>query len=183
MRLPSEFVVTYETVLFFPKYDRLGKLFTVGLDNNGLFIVGMSPYELMDSNLKYYGSSLRGARDGARMILGEISMPPIVINDWLEIYWFPSCSPTRDDCVWFALHHIADYISVGKKKTLITFKNGSTFTVDISINSFEKRIQQAYKLKFKMEERTKGSFIRVAESVVKYHVNQGSKAVNYSTKR
>ena len=49
----------------------------------------LRPTDLIDANLKYYGSSLKGASDGASMILGGKNMTPIIVNEKRGIYWFP----------------------------------------------------------------------------------------------
>ena len=174
-----EFILNDETIVFYPQYDQFGNLLTGVMEKHGTFVVDMPSTDLIDYNLKYYGSSLKGASDGTKMILGEISMKPIVMNEKLGLYWFPSKSPSSEDCVWFALHHIKDYCSYGKKKTLVTFSNGSTIVVDISVTSFDKKVQRAYKLKGKVEGRTSASVSRITESHNIYHLNKKSQSINY----
>ena len=179
MKLYKEFIMNYETILFSPKNNEYGRIYTKILEKDRLYLVDMGPTDLMDANLKYYGSSLKGASDGASMILGGVSMTPVIVNERRGIYWFPSKSPTKVDCVWFALHHIKHYHSVVKGKTVVTFNNGSTFDLDISYYSFDKKVKRAYKLKGKMEGRTNEIPSRVAESRTKYHFNKNDQNLNY----
>lgn len=174
-----KFILDYETVLFLPKYDDLGNLTTIVMQNGHPVNVDMSPTELIDFNLRYFGSSLRGAGDGSRMILGKISMYPIVINEKLDIYWFPSMSPSSPDCVWFAVHHIESYKSIGKKQTQVLLSDNSTVIIDSSVYSFEKKIQRAYALKYKMEGRTNRPVMRVQEAKQYYHIIRGVNSRNY----
>lgn len=139
----------------------------------------MGPTALIDFNFQYYGSSLRGAGDGAKMIIGKGRMYPVVVNEKLDLYWFPSKSPLREDCIWLALHHIKDYIDVGEKRTKIIFSNGSTITIDMSRTSFDNKVQRAYKLKGKLESRTRDTPLQVNESKEHYHIAKSLEGPNF----
>ncbi|WP_246231604.1 competence protein ComK [Sporosarcina jiandibaonis] len=175
----KEFIMNFETILFYPNYDEHGNLQTRILEDRSVFQVDVPPMDLMDTNLKYYGSSLKGASDGASTILGGVSMTPIVVNERRGMYWFPSKSSLRGDCVWFALHQIKHYKSIPEGKTLVTFKNESTFGVDVSYYSFDRKVERAYKLKGKIEGRTNEFPSRVAETRAKYHFNKNNQDLNY----
>ena len=179
MKAKSEFILNEEMILFFPEYDKSAKLLTRVMVKDGTFLVDTDPSDLIDHNLKYYGSSLQGALDGTKMILGEIDMRPIVMNEKLGLYWFPSESPSSRNCIWFALHHIKDYNGIGKKKTLVTFSNESTIVIDSSFTSFDKKVQRAYKLKGRLEGRTSASVSRIEESHNIYHLNKKPQSLNY----
>jgi len=154
----------YNTVLFHPKYDSYGNLYTIVIENDGAQKISKSPTDLIDFNLNYYGYSLRGANDGAKAILGDIKMFPVAINERLNLYWFPTKSPNRDDCMWIGLHHIKEYKKMGAKETLLVFKNGFSLVLDISVASFNQKVQRAYKLKGELEGRTKNPLLFGAES-------------------
>ena len=172
-------ILKYDAILALPKHDEHGNLFTVIIGTNGPVEVELGPTALIDFNLRYYGSSLQGARDGARFILGEGKMYPIVMNERLDLYWLPSKSPSQEDCIWFALHHIDGYIGIGKKETRVRFSNGSTIIVEMSEYVFDKRVQKAYKLKGQTERRTKENLWRVSESAGHYHIAKKDNAINY----
>lgn len=179
MLCKNEYVLNYETAVFIPDYDDNGKLTTIVITQNDVQKVNIAPTQLMDFNLKYLGSSLRGAMEGSRMILGPISMPPLVINETTGIYWFPSTSPKRDDCVWFALQHIKEYKEIGKKKTQVILTNGCVIEIDVSYYTFEKKVQRAYKLKGKIEERIKQLSMEVVKTTRFYHICREKLGRNY----
>lgn len=139
-------LIEYGATVLLPVYDDKGKLFTTIRIANRERIVELGPTKLIDHNLRYHGSSLRGAGDGARMILGKSNMNPVIFNEKGPQCWFPSKSPQKEDCIWFALHQIKDYIEVSKQKTKVVFRDRSTFIVDISKASFDARVSKAYKL-------------------------------------
>ena len=175
----KDYIVRQETMLFLPKFDQLGNLFTVVMENDMEFCVEKSPKALMNACLGYYGSSLRGASDGAKTILGNIRMCPVLMNGILELYWFPTKSPDKKDCVWFALHHVKSYERASVKETKVNLSNGVTVIVDVSLYTFKKKIQMAYQLKGKMEERSKLNPIMILESKSRYHIRKMNGGVNY----
>ena len=183
MKVYKEFILNYATILFTPKTDKYGRLYTQILEKDNIFLVDKGPTDLMDANLNYYGSSLKGASHGASKILGGVSMTPIIVNERRGIYWFPSKSPSKEDCVWFALHHIKNYRSLTKGKTVVTFNNECTFNLEISYYSFDMKVKQAYQLKGKMDERTNEIPSRIAESKTKYHFNRNDQDFNYNIRR
>lgn len=182
MRETKEFYMNKETVLFAPKTDDYGNLYTCILENDHLFRHALSPTELMNENLKYYGSNLDGAIAGARVILGRICMSPIVVSDSHGLYWIPTKSRKHKDCAWLALHHIKSYEAVGKKQTRVLFSNGSTYDVGMSFYSFEKRVKRTYKLKAENERKMHETPIRIAESKTVYHFIDRDYGIDYFRK-
>ncbi|MFD1929210.1 competence protein ComK [Sporosarcina siberiensis] len=166
-------ILEYGATVLLPIYEK-GILFTMIRISTKERIVELGPTKLIDHNLKYYGSSLRGAGDGARMILGRGNMYPVLFNEKEPQCWFPSKSPQKEDCIWFALHQIKDYIEVSKQETKVTFRDGSSFIIDISKASFDSRVSKAYKL--------------IGRRVYRTHATQNQMAVaetneSYNTRR
>ncbi|MFJ7732298.1 competence protein ComK [Lysinibacillus sp. NPDC097231] len=148
-------IMSTETMLYMPVYDAFGNLCTRVIERDCQYISRLAPTKLMDFNLRYFGSSLRGAFDGSKMILGKLNKNPIVVHEQCDIVWFPSKSPLHPACIWFAVHHIEDYQAVDKQRTILTFMNGKKIIVDVSVKALDYRIQSAFLLKYKMEKRTK----------------------------
>ena len=62
-----------ETMMYMPVYDSFGNLCTQVYEKNNEYISTLPPTKLLDFNLRYFGSSLRGAFDGSKMILGKLN--------------------------------------------------------------------------------------------------------------
>ncbi|AXH98468.1 hypothetical protein DV702_01335 [Sporosarcina sp. PTS2304] len=154
MRMLEEGVITPSTSVIYPNYDENGKLGAVVLCNGKLVRVHMSPTNIVDASLRYYGSSLRGGVDGAKTVFGDISMSPVVVSEMLDLYLFPSKSPSSDDCVWFVLANVYTYKSIGKDRTKVILHDGTSFTIFSSYFSFTNKYQRACMLKNILEART-----------------------------
>ena len=138
----TDYVINHNTILFLPKTNEFGELYTFVLENTSSFEVKLGPTELIDFNLKYYGSSLKGAKEGANMILGVGKMSPVMINEKLDLYWFPSKSPAKEDCIWFALHHIKETIKLPNTRTKVIMSAGNIINDKMSKESFDRKIQK-----------------------------------------
>lgn len=167
----SDDIMSSETMLYIPEYDAHGNLCTRVIERHYEYISKLAPTKLMDYNLRYFGSSLRGAFDGSKMILGKLNKNPIVVHERSNIVWFPSKSYLRPECKWFAVHHIKDYQAMEKKSTKVIFMNGYEINVDLSVRAFENRIQRAFLLKYKLEKRTKNLLVQYDQGKVQRMAN------------
>lgn len=157
-------LITQGTSVIYPQFNEQGKLGAMVLQNGELIYMDISPTKLVDYSIRCYGSSLRGAIDGTRLILGDISMPPVVVSEKLGLYWFPSKSPASYDCVWLSAGHVDRFTPVGKEHTKVIFTNGSSMILNCSNYSFEKKHQRACWLKKQMEGWTSRAVICEKES-------------------
>lgn len=147
-----EFAIKKDTTAILPHYDEFGNLHSLVCNDEGFYTVALSPYDLMDLNLRYLGSSMRGAMDGAD-ILVKGNMNPVVLDKELGIVFLPSTSPWRKDCVWFALNAVIASIAVDKTHTQVKLKNGSAITIPISKRTFDLKLNRAYELLYKIQQR------------------------------
>jgi competence protein ComK len=66
------------------------------------------------------------------------------------IYFFPSKSPKRPDCVWFSLIHVKGAVTFGKNKTKVLLSHGHSIIVDGQLSSFMNKWQRALELRRKI---------------------------------
>lgn len=180
MESNKETLITPRTSVIFPHYDSAGKLCAKVLIDGQFVSVDMSPTNMVDLSLRYFGSSLRGAFDGSKSILGEkISMPPVVVNERLKLYWFPTKSPSSDDCIWLSLGHIYKYVKVDKGHSKVILTDGSSVTIPLSLHSFERRYQRAGMLKLIIEGRIRQHAYYEQANGVTYSISKDAKKRNF----
>jgi len=81
--------------------------------------------------------------------------PPIPVSISEAICLFPTHSPKHIKNSWIAYEHIARFDKIAKQETgqpaqtLVTFKNGYTTTLDVSIHTFQTQWQRTFKLMYK----------------------------------
>ena len=97
-----------------PKFDDFNNPYTIIVTSNGYERVNLTPSQLIDTDLKENGSSLKGAKEAAKAMLGTASVPPILIpRSPFSHVWFSTESTRNKTCHYFALHHVVD----AKEKT------------------------------------------------------------------
>ncbi|HSJ39410.1 MAG TPA: competence protein ComK [Planococcus sp. (in: firmicutes)] len=177
--MKPEYAISTETIIILPDYNENGFLNSLLCKKDGVSKAGLSPYNLIDTNLRFRGSSMRGALEGAQAILGKMNMNPLILDKEQDIILFPCRSPQREDCVWLALQHVKQYRSAGKSRTQVELSNGSTITLDVSRQTFEKKIQRAYELRFKMQAQRMQFEGKVMEMGITYHLIKNRDRRNY----
>ncbi|CEG22050.1 Competence transcription factor [Planococcus massiliensis] len=181
MRMNRDFAITRETMMILPNYTN-GELRSLVCRTDKYVEVAKPPYQLIDYNLLYRGTSLRGAMEGSNDVLGKITMHPIIIDYDHEIILFPCKSPFRKDCIWFSLRHVYATEGLKNKQTLVTLSNGSTIVVDISLETFENKLRKAYELRFKMDVRRELGLLDELAMDTPYHLFKATNGVNYEEK-
>lgn len=151
--IKEKFVIRRDTMAILPEFTASGNYSKV-MEGTHNFCVDLSPYQLMNESLLHYCSDLKGAIRGTKTILGNIHIPPIRINGNPDMYWIPHKSPKQADCVWIALHHIADIVYYSKNHTSVILSNGCIIILEISLKQLQFRIDSAEQLQYKMKKKT-----------------------------
>ena len=145
--LKKNHFINKEMVYCQGEFDENGQLCSRVFRGPVSFSIKMSPQKFIDESLKKYGSSLRGALDGSKDILGKKNMRPIVINAYLGIYLFPSKSPSKPDCVWFSLFHVVNTESISRNKTKVFLSYGHSVVVEMKESNFNRRLNTTLELR------------------------------------
>ncbi|WP_042471155.1 competence protein ComK [Bacillus ndiopicus] len=168
MDVLKNYIFTTETAMLAEGTNEFGEYFSIVIEKDCILYVAMSKQKLVEYNLKHFGSSYRGARDGSRAVLGNVHMYPIAINPAQNIYWFPSESITSPSSVWIALHCLSHFEDDGNRRTKIILTNGRSFIVPVCFKAFTKRVDHAHLLRAKMEQRAQHMSSIVLERLSEY---------------
>lgn len=60
------------------------------------------------------GTSLKGAVEGARNLLGSGTMAPVVLSKKHAMYWIPLTSSKSPKCIWVSVGHVRNYRPNGR---------------------------------------------------------------------
>lgn len=179
LEMKWDYAIGSDTIIIMPHFNEHGFLHSLLGKTESVSKVSLSPYDLIDVNLRFRGSSMIGALEGAQAILGKVNMNPLVLDREREIILFPCKSPYREDCVWLALSHIKHYRHAGKSQTQVELSNGSTIKLDVSRQTFEKKLQRAYELRGKLQSQKLQFDGKVMERGIPYHLTKNVDRRNY----
>lgn len=117
------------------------------------YIVEQTPFEIMESSCRYFGSTYDGRKNSAKDILGAEYKVPIVVEDSNNLIVFPTTSPLSDDCIWISLNRVKKFQRIDASNTKIIFDNNQEIIVPCSFRSIENQISRASRLDIIMRKR------------------------------
>lgn len=118
------------------------------LEDKSTYLIENNSLDILDSSCKYFGSSYEGRKEGSKSIMGCGYKIPIVVEDTMNLVFFPTTSPEDDNCIWIAVNQIKDYQQEKYNMTKIIFKNNEELVVPFSFRSIENQIFRATRLSY-----------------------------------
>lgn len=179
MEMREDYIINTEASMVAPHFGNSGDLHSLVMESDQLFFVRVRPEKLIDDNLRRNGTSLRGAADGAKQMIGSSTMAPVVFNKKHKMYWTPTMSPQSPYCVWLAVSHILKYEEKGKHATMVHMRNGSKIEVACSLYRFKQRMQRAYSLQSIIENQSKHLLKPAKICTQRFYIRKNHKGVNY----
>lgn len=116
------------------------------LEDKNEYIIDNKAFDIMDYSCKYFGSSYEGRKEGTKAILNIDYKVPIVVESSSNLIFFPTTSPSADDCSWISLKDIHNFKEVENQCTEITFNNGIKITIPVSKRMIENQVLRASRL-------------------------------------
>src|SRR5690625_522166 len=147
--------VTPLTLAVLSKMDEEGTANTVVIEEKREYTVHTTPTKVIDDACKFFGSSLRGRLEGTKDISKITHKAPIAIDPSSGMYFFPTASPTNNNCSWINHSYVVEINPIGKRKTEITFKNGRRIIVNVSYGSMLNQLQRTAQFRYSLDTRMK----------------------------
>ncbi|GGF15827.1 competence transcription factor [Halobacillus andaensis] len=153
----KEYEVNPRTMALVAGYDDQGQIITEIIESDQCFYLKDWPSKIVDHSCRYFASSLEGRISGTKQVAGFTHKPPIVISQKMSMYFFPIISPKRKECSWIAHKYIRTYKGENDHSTTITFTNGTSINVPVSVGMISNQIQRTAQFRFTLEDRLKYS--------------------------
>ena len=103
------------------------------------YIVNKSSKRIIDDSCKYFGSSYQGRFDGSKKILNMNYKLPILIEEFSDIIFFPTCSPRFEHSLWISYNNIKEYLKYENGSKII-FNSDKEIILKTSYYSIENQI-------------------------------------------
>lgn len=153
----DHYIVTKEMSWMAGVYDKNARLLTRVLDNDEDFLVNMTPVEILDETLNFYGFDLRGALNGAKKVHGNVKMSPFIVIPSHAVCLFPTKSPSRHDCIFINVQHILNTLP-RDRSTKIQFISGRSLIIPSRYGQFIQKKDKAEQLQRIIAARNEGKF-------------------------
>lgn len=152
IKLIHDYEINPFTMMIAP-YEDGGKLYSKIYELDNEFISPIIPFDIIKKSCEFFGSSYEGRREGTRTLTQITHKPPIVIDPTNDIYFFPTTSPARKQCIWLSNRHIVSSERHSNRKTIVKFRNTKKVKIPISLASFRNQLQRTTFLQVKLTER------------------------------
>ncbi|MFD1739145.1 competence protein ComK [Bacillus salitolerans] len=163
----KEYEISPYTMAVLPEVTERG-LYSRIMEIETSYIVAMKPIEIMDRSCRFFGSSLQGRREGTREIMGITHKAPIVIDPSNYIYFFPTLSPSREQCAWIS-HAYVKSIKATEHQTTLQFSNHELIDLSISKGSLENQLYRTAQLRATLSSRIEPETRRVSFLTSSHH--------------
>ncbi|MCP8968236.1 competence protein ComK [Ectobacillus ponti] len=174
----ASYVIHDKTMVIIPVEHEDGKhRWSVVEEADQMFVVRQTPFEIMDSSCRYYGSSFEGRKEGTKELLQETHKLSICVDPISRLYFFPTTSYTGKECIWVSHSHVGSSAKHPHNNVRVVFTNGRKMRLPISKGSFDRQFHRAGSLRHRMEGRMDktngGSYhVPVTDSSPKAKVNE-----------
>lgn len=136
------YLINRKTVCLFSEFDQYGKQYTRVIEGTKMFKVSLTIIEMIEQTLNFHCSSLKGAIDGAKSILGEKYSIPIVIDALEGIILIPCGSLGKKDTIWIVNNQIDRLERLGKETIIYTYY-GHRLMISMKVGQIEMKRGQA----------------------------------------
>jgi competence protein ComK len=148
----EEYVINPLT-MFIKPIEYGSKIYSQINEVNNEFISPFKPLEIIKNSCNYFGSDYEGRRNGTRQLIGYTHKIPIAIDPTNRIFFFPTTSPTRQECIWISHEQVKALDRISPKETLLTFRNKQSCTIPVSYRSIRGQMEATAYLRTELMQR------------------------------
>lgn len=141
-------------------------------------IVPYKPLDVMKASCRYFGSSFDGRCEGTKELLEISHKVPIAVDPGNGLFFFPTTSPIRQNCIWLSYEHIVSKRRLEPNQTQINFRNRKSIVVPVSYSIIENQMMRTAMLKSKLLQKLKETerktdylynFMQVSDGHTSFH--------------
>lgn len=131
-----------------------GENLSMVYEEDQTFSVPQNANKIMEDSCAYFGSSLEGRRKGTEALIGINYKPPVIVEEFREIIFFPTSSLRNKENTWICLNHIEKYYK-NEDKMVILFKNGTKIELNLSYGILDNQVLRSTRLESALRGRKK----------------------------
>lgn len=129
------------------------KIYSKIIEVEDVYLSPFKPLDIIKKSCEYFGSDYEGRKNGTRQLMGITHKSPIAIDPTNRIFFFPTTSPNRPECIWISNEHIDTYDRISPQETLITFHNKHSYKFPVPYSSINNQVLRTSHLVKKLMQR------------------------------
>jgi competence protein ComK len=139
--------------MFLQSIDYGSKVYTNVFEVEDEFISPFKPLDIVKKSCDYFGCDYESRKKGTRQLIGYSRKIPIAIEPTSHLFFFPTTSPNRPECIWISHDHVEYYHRIAPQQTLITFRNKQSHLLPVTFSTIEGQMLRTSLLKTKLMQR------------------------------
>lgn len=147
----DSYEINKETLLILPLDKNSSKVY----ENNDIYIVNMSCFDIICRSCLFFGSSYEGRSISTKDMINSSMKLPIIIEESNCIIFFPTCAVKSNKCIWVNYTNILKFSKIDNLSTLLIFKNNVNISLDVKYNILDNQIIRCIKLETVWKRRKK----------------------------
>ncbi|MBT2684310.1 competence protein ComK [Bacillus sp. ISL-37] len=152
--LVEEYEINPFTMIIIPE-EYGSRVYSRVIELEEEYLSPFRPIDIIKKSCKYFGSSYEGRKEGTKQLTGITHKTPIIVDPISSIYFMPTSSPTKPDCIWVSHEHVVFHKKVDAHSTQVTFRNKKSMILPVSHHSFENQLLRTSLLRTKFMQRMK----------------------------
>lgn len=146
MKIEPDYSINKSTIAIIPakqiEFD------SIVIEESQKFYIRQTPLQIIKASCLEYWSDYEGRRKAVIHHTGFKEKVPIPINSQEVMVAFPTHAIKHFDCSWLFYNHILQHERVkdDPTKTLITFTNGQTLSLNVSAKSIKTQLTRSLEI-------------------------------------
>ncbi|MBI0579786.1 competence protein ComK [Neobacillus cucumis] len=129
------------------------KIYSQIFEEEDEFLSPFKPLDIIKKSCDYFGCDYESRKKGTRQLIGITHKIPIAIEPSNRLYFFPTTSPTRSECIWISHDHVKEHRRISNQQTLITFRNKQAHLFPVPYSTIDNQLLRTSFLRTKLMQR------------------------------
>src|SRR4051812_46818860 len=123
--------------MFIQPVEYGSKVYSQICEEEDEFLSPFKPLDVIKKSCDYFGCDYESRKKGTRQLIGITHKIPIAIEPSNRLYFFPTTSPSRSECIWISHDHVKEHRRISNQQTLITFRNKQSHLFPVSYSTID----------------------------------------------
>ena len=139
----NNYIINDDVLCFTQDSDNKNKLLVI--EKNRKFNINGDSFKFLKKCCRLYGHSYSMQRQFVIDNFDFYIKTPIILSEYNMIIFFPTTTPSSDDCIWISYNNVDRYVKENNY-TKIYFKGGNILNISASYSTIDNQITKCIKI-------------------------------------
>ena len=139
----NNYIINDDVLCFTQDSDNKNKILVI--EKNRKFNINGDSFKFLKRCCRLYGHSYSMQRQFVIDNFDFYIKTPIILSEYNMIIFFPTTTPSYDDCIWISYNNVDRYVKENNY-TKIYFKGGKILNISASYSTIDNQITKCIKI-------------------------------------